>query len=232
MLNRLLLTATLDGQAEALTKLHALVKERRPDGVLFAGRILGSNPVSHAAKLKMWKDFFAGLGKLGVVAALVPGASDVPLREFLQLAKDAEIDHPNIRVAHATLFEEGNLALCGLAGDLTEAEDRSEDRLCYARASADYFLRTLWRVDPPYKVLLLSVTPHGKLGGETGNRICDEFIDSYHPSLCLVAGATERRGFERIAHTLIINPGRLADGSFVWLDRNRSADQQVEFCKL
>jgi hypothetical protein len=52
MLNRLLLTATLDGQAEALTKLHALVKERRPDGVLFAGRILGSNPVSHAAKLR------------------------------------------------------------------------------------------------------------------------------------------------------------------------------------
>jgi len=51
MLNRLLHTATLDGQAEALTKLHALVKERRPDGVLFAGRILGSNPVSHAAKL-------------------------------------------------------------------------------------------------------------------------------------------------------------------------------------
>ena len=55
---------------------------------------------------------------------------EAPLREFLRLAKDAEIEHPNLHVAHATLWEEGDVAVCGLGGELTEAEDRCEVREC------------------------------------------------------------------------------------------------------
>ena len=139
--------------------------------------------------------------------------------------------YPNLHVVHATLFEQGDVAVGGLGGELTEAEDHTEDRLCYSRASAEYFLRSLWQAEQPHKVLLLSVAPPGQLGGEAGNRICGDFIDSYHPSLCVVAGTTERRGFQRIAHTLVVNPGRLADGSVAWLDWNRSKDEQVEFLR-
>jgi Metallophosphoesterase, calcineurin superfamily len=231
-MRRFLIAARLDGQHDALPRLHALVRERRPDGVLFAGGILGPDPAPHAEKLKRWEEFFDGLGKLGVFTAVVPGPAEVPLREFLRLAKGAEIAHPGLRVAHATLWEQGDTAVCGLGGELTETEDRTEDRLCYARASAEYFLRTLWQAEQPHKVLLLSVAPPGPLGGDAGNRACGDFIDSYHPSLCVVAGTTERRGCQRIAHTLVVNPGRLADGSAVWLDWDRNKDEQVELLRL
>jgi hypothetical protein len=125
-----------------------------------------------------------------------------------------------------------SLGIETLGGELTEAEERTEDRVCYARPSAEYFLRTLWRSEQPHKVLLLSVAPPGPLGGEFGNRVCGDFIDSYHPSLCVVAGTTERRGSQWIAHTLVVNPGRLADGSAAWLDWNRAKGEQVEFLRL
>lgn len=231
-MKRFLIVGRLDGQHEALAKLQTLVQVRRPDGVLFAGGILGNHPASHAEKLKRWEDFFDVLGKLGIFTAVVPGAAEVPLREFLRLATNAEVAFPSLHVVHATLFEQGDVAVGGLGGELTEAEDHTEDRLCYARASAEYFLRALWRAEKPHKVLLLSVVPPGQLGGEAGNRICGDFIDSYHPSLCGVAGTTERRGFQWIAHTLVVNPGRLANGSVAWLDWNRNKGEQVEFLVL
>jgi hypothetical protein len=228
-MRQFLIAGQPDGRPEALANLRALVQERRPDGVLLTGGLLGQGSLSHAERLKKWEECFDGLGELGVFTALVPGAQDAPLREFLRLAKDAEVEYPTLHVAHATLWEEGDVAVCGLGGDLSEDQDRAEGQLCHSRASAEYFLRTLWRAEQPHKVLLLSVAPPGQLGGEAGNRTCGDFIDSYHPSLCVVSGPADRRGVQRIAHTLVVNPGRLADGSAAWLDWKRGKEEQVEF---
>jgi Icc-related predicted phosphoesterase len=232
MMRRFLIAGQPDGRPEALAKLRALVQERRPDGVLLTGSFGGSGFLSHAERLQHWEECFDRVGEFGVFTALVPGAQDVPLREFLRLAKDAEVEYPTLHVAHATLWEEGDVAVCGLGGDLSEDQDRGDERLCHSRASAEYFLRMLWRAEQPHKVLLLSVAPPGRLGGAAGNRICGDFIDSYHPSLCVVAGPTDGRGVQRIAHTLVVNPGRLADGSAAWLDWKRGHDAPVEFCNL
>jgi Icc-related predicted phosphoesterase len=231
-MRRFLIAGNLDGQLECLAKLQILVQERRPDALLFAGSIRPGNAASHAEKLRTWEGFFEGVGKLDIFAALVPGAADVPLRDFLRLALHAEVKYPKLHAVHATLLEQNDVAICGLGGELTEAEDRSEDRLCNSRPAAEYYLRTLWQAEQPLKFLLLSVAPPGQLGGEAGNRICGEFIDSYHPSLCVVVGQTEKRGFQQTAHTLAINPGRLADGSLAWLDRSRIRNDQVELLRL
>jgi Icc-related predicted phosphoesterase len=37
---------------------------------------------------------------------------------------------------------------------------------------------------------------------------------------------------QRIGHTFVVNPGRLADGSAAWPDRNRHKDEQVEMLGL
>jgi Icc-related predicted phosphoesterase len=231
-MKRLLIAGRLDGKYGELSKLESLARDRRPEGVLFAGGILGTASDSHADKLKAWKNFFEAMGKLDIFTAVIPGLSDLPLRLFLRMAMEAEVASPKLRVAHGTLFEDGDVAINGLGGDLTEAEDHCENRLCSARSTAEYFLRTLWRAEQPHKVLLLSVPPPGQLGGEIGNPICGDFIDSYHPSLCVVAGTTERRGVQRIAHTFVVNPGRLADGSAAWLDWKQHKDDQVEFLQL
>jgi hypothetical protein len=56
-----------------------------------------------------------------------------------------------------------------------------------------------------------------------------DFSDGDHPSLCVVAGATERRGSQRIARALVISSWGLVDGSSVWLDLGRSSDEAVLF---
>ena len=99
----------------------------------------------------------------------------------------------------------------------------------YSRIKALYSLRSLRTSEKPRKVLLLPDPPPGALGGPEGNVVIGEIIDGMRPTLCVVAGRTERRGLQRIASTLIVNPGYLADGSAAWLDWDRSGDGQVEF---
>ena len=81
----------------------------------------------------------------------------------------------------------------------------------------------------PHKALLLSEPPPGVLGGPEGNRVIGDIIDSLRPNLCVVGGPTERRGVQRIASTLVVNPGCLADGSAAFLDWDRTGDDPVEF---
>ncbi|MDB5313667.1 MAG: hypothetical protein JWO38_7869 [Gemmataceae bacterium] len=231
-MKRFVIATCPDGRPDTLAKLKPLVQARRPDGVLFAGGILGDAGASAPERLKQGEESLNEFGRLGVFTAIVPGAADVPLRLFLRLAKDAEMNSPGLHIAHATLFVQGDTAVCGLGGELTEAEDCTEDRLCYSRPAAEYFLRTLWQAEQPHKVLLLGVAPPGPLGGEGGNTVCGDLIDSYHPRLCVVAGTTERHGYQQIAHTLVVNPGRLDDGYVAWLDWTRPRDEQVEFLRV
>lgn len=233
MFKRVFLTGHLDGKLEALAKLQPLIREQRVTGVLYAGSILGQSPASREEKLKKLEEFFSGLGKLGVFTALVPGTTEVPLRDFLRLAREAELVNPLLHVAHATMLRQADVAVCGIGGDLTEEEDRTEDRLVYSRPVAEYFLRTFFLTkEAQHTVLLLSVAPPGPLGGPNGNKIAGDFIHTYHPSLCLLADATERSGVQRIAHTFAVNPGRLSDGSLALLDWKRGKDDPIEFLGL
>ena len=224
-----LVAGRLDGQFDALEHLQSLADEHQPEGLLYAGNILGEAPGSHAERRRSWEAFFDALAKLGGFSAVIPGPADAPLRDFLQVAKNAEVAHANVAVVHAAIFEKRGIAICGLGGELTDAVDETKDRVAYARATAEYYLRGLWRSKQSRKVLLLSVPPNGRLGGERGNPICGEIIDSYHPQLCVVAGATDCRGVEQIANTTVINPGRLADRSVAFYNAGRSKNRQVEF---
>jgi hypothetical protein len=239
MLRHLLLCGGLDGRPEALDWLRHAVAERRPDAVLFVGGIV-SLQRECAVKSTPWSlsredallvgNFLKTLGHMGVFSAFIPGPVGVPLEEFLRLAMFAEDEFPLVRSAHATLVEFDDAAVIGLGGLL------SEHPLCgietVTRTTADYFLRPLRSVTRPRKVLLLSAPPMGDLGGPRGSTLAGELIDSFHPDLCVVAGDSVHRGAQRIAKTLIVNPGCLADGWAAWLDWNAPRDQQVEFINL
>jgi len=119
---------------------------------------------------------------------------------------------------------------CGLGGPIAERKLFGVDS--HSRVTAEYALRPLWNAKQPRKALLLAVPPCGPLGGPDGAELVGELIDSYHPDLCVVGGSSERRGCERIGHTLVINPGRLTDGWAAWLDWGRPSAEQVEFVNL
>lgn len=233
MMRHILICGAVRGAEDGLKQLQQWVHARRPDGVLLDGSILEDQRPSRAgrtARAARWYEyFFKALGALDTFTAVVPGTADAPLHEFLRAAMHAEIAFPNIHIAHATPVEEGDIAVCGIGGRLTEQNDRFEEDVSYSRASAEYFFRLLWKAEQPRKILLLNDPPPGRLGGEAGNPITGEFVESYHPSLCVVSGETARRGTQRIAHSLIVNAGQLADGSAAWLDWESPPERQVEF---
>ena len=217
-MNKFLVCAGINGSETALKKLLTLAEERKPDAILFAGGIADSNG-NTPQKATFIAQFFEAIGKSGFFTIVIPGPNDAPLSEFLRAALNAEVIFPNIRVSHATPVSKGALGVSGVGGVITESEDVGGPVIKYSHTSAEYLLRTLWSMTKPVKVLLLSETPPGKLSSNGGNSFVREFIGSYHPSICVVAGDKEHRGFEQEAHGFVINPGMLSEGSAAWLDR-------------
>jgi hypothetical protein len=153
---------------------------------------------------------------------VIPEPNFVPEDQFCRLAMAVELEFPNVHLAHATVVDTHDLAVCGLGMAIAEQALMRDDS--YSRVKAQYFLRALRSSDKPRKVLLLPEPPPGPLGGPEGNVVVGDLIDWLRPSLCVVAGPTERRGLQRIASTLIVNPGHLADGSAAWLDWSRGEE--------
>jgi Icc-related predicted phosphoesterase len=236
-MRRLLLCSGIHGSRDGIERLRRLAAERRPEAILFAGGVLSPSRDVVPCETTEWgvatederfvHDFYAALGGLGVFTAVIPGPDPGPLDEFYRLALAAELESPNVRVVHATLVEVQGLALSGLGVAIAEPPLMRED--CYSRVRARYFLRSLRASEKPRKALLLPDPPPGALGGPEGNVEIGELIDWLRPGLCVVAGRTERRGLQRVAGTLVVNPGCLAEGSAAWLDWDRISDDQVEF---
>jgi hypothetical protein len=225
------------GKRSGLEVLCRFAAERRPEAILFAGGILslGRPVASHSTcpwgltreDERFVHEFGAALGGLGVFTAMIPGPNFEPLDEFYRWGMAVELEFPHVHVVHATLVEERDLAVCGLGVAIAEGALMRED--CYSRIRSLYFLRTLRASVKPRKVLLLPEPPPGVLGGPEGNSVIGEIIDGLRPSLCVVAGQTARRGLQRIAGTLLVNPGALADESAALVDWERRGDDQVEF---
>jgi len=235
-----LLCSGVNGNKSSIAWLHRVATDRRPDGILFAGGILSQERQVVPRSASPWgltlederfaSEFLAALGSLGIFSAVIPpGANFQPEDDFFRISMAAELEFPSLHLVHATLVEAHDLAICGLGVAITEQPLMRED--AYTRVKALYFLRCMRTSRKPRKVLLLADAPPGVLGGPHGNIVIGELIDGLKPNLCVVAGSTERRGLQRIASTLVVNPGHLTDGSAAWLDWDRSGDDQVEFLK-
>lgn len=229
-MKRFLVCGNLQGGELALEGLGQLVRERRPDGLLFAGGILAPERLATGELSRndavFLQQFFAVVGELDVFTALLPGPGDTPLEDFLRLGMHAELDYPNLHLAHANLIALDGIAVGGIGGCLVEDGRGEADAVSHLRA--DYYLRSLDRADHARKILLLPAAPLSLGGGREG-RLIDSLIQSHSADLCVVAGPTAHRGIQRFGRTLIVNPGCLADGSAAWVDWRRHPGGHVEF---
>ncbi len=239
-MRRFLVCSGVSSRPKGLEWLRRGVEARQPQAVLFAGGVLDGSrhyAVRNGTAWGMSRDdslfverFFESLGKLGIFCAVIPGPTDTPLGDFLRIGMHAEIDFPRVHVVHGALVTERDVAVCGMGGILSDGPAYDKD--CCSRTITEYHLRPLWTAKQPHRILLLPAPPPGPLGGHEGRPLMGDLIDSYHPSLCVVGGPSERRGAERIASTLVINPGHLAEGWAAFLDWNLPVDEQVEFLNL
>ena len=239
-MRRFLVCSGVHGRIESLEWLHKAVRQHRPDGVLFAGGVLDRERTYAPTATTCWghtksdtlflQSFFDSLGGLGVFTAIIPGVFDAPLDQFLRLGMNAEIEYPRLHIVHAIPIEQGDVAVVGLGASITDYT--ATDIGYYSRSLADYYLRSLWTTSKPRTVLLLPEPPQSWRGEVEDRRLADALMATYHPGVCVLGRSSEKRGVERIADTLVINPGYLSEGSAAWLDWDRPACEQVEFIDL
>ncbi len=239
-MHRLILCAGVNGSPAVLDRLSHVANACRPDGILFAGGVLGPGRRFAPRSTTLWgmpteeslfvERFFETLGKMNIFSAIIPGTDDTPLEDFLRIGMHAEVEFAGVHLVHATLLEQADLAVCGLGGLVSGNGCHEPDYM--PRVVAEYHLRTLWKAKQPRRVLLLATPPRGQLGGDEGSTFSGELIDSYHPSLCVTGGPSDRRGFKHVGETLVVNPGALIDGWAAWLNWERTPDRQVEFLDL
>ncbi len=221
------------GSDKALEYLREAVNEYSPDGILVVGGIMPpTDRADEHTRLQYLERLFKLLGDTNIHAAVIPGTSDVPLHRFLGFAVNAEVDFPHVHVVHGTLDEEKDIAICGVGGNFAQAEDIRSPSLVYAKNTAEYLLRGLLRAEQSRKIMLLGQAPPGPLGGDQGSEVVGELINTFHPDLCAVLGPTSNRGYQRIAHTFVVNPGSITEGAAALVDWTKPVEQQVQMLDL
>lgn len=242
-MRRILVCAGVNGRPKALHWLLDAYEVRRPDGIFFAGGVLGAGR-SYAVRdgtcwgmtpddavfIERFLETLGGMGEPPVFSAVIPGTMDTPLADFLRMGMHAELEFPNLHLVHGCMTAEHDVAIGGMGGILCNGP-ACEGGAC-SRTLIEYHLRRFWPAKQPHRVLLLPMPPTGSLGGRAGSTMIGELIDSFRPTLCVVSGLSENRGSQRVASTLIVNPGQLADGWAALVDWSLPVTEQVELINL
>ena len=73
-------------------------------------------------------------------------------------------------------------------------------------------------------------------GAHVGSPLLKQFIEDYKPFLVITGHIHESAGVSKIGETIIVNPGALADGNYVWLTAACSGSRwevkQLDFKKV
>jgi hypothetical protein len=239
-MRRFLVCSGINGQATALDMLETVIRERKPDGVFFAGGVLCQQhecTPTFETEFGLAKEealfiehFFGALGRLGVFSAIIPGVLDAPLDQFLRIGMKAELEYPCLHLVHATPVVEQDVAIFGLGARIDGYTNA--DIGYYSQTMAAYYLRPLWTVAQPRTILLLSDYLEGWHGDNANRRLTEALIATFHPQVCVLGTPCASRGCQRFASTLLISPGYLSQGSAAELDWNRSVDDQVKILDL
>lgn len=162
------------------------------------------------------REILQALGRLERPAFWVPGRNDAPLRRFLQDSHNAELVHPLLHGVHGTYATaSGGGVVAGIGGEIVDEPEtvRAEDFLLrYPGWEAEYRLKLLSELNEQPAVLLFATPPEHKGLGDPGSQVVAELIKLHAPRVAVVGGGAARQ--ERLARTLVVCPGRLADGDY------------------
>lgn len=228
----------INGSTASLSLLKELVADRRPDVVLFAGGVIDDDPEKDTLEdmaerrqfeFRLIEAFFSSISNFHCPTILIPGPHDAPLRHFVRIAMHTMLRSGSVHLVHCRARNIDGIPFFGVGGHVTSAEDFNDPVVRVSRAMADYYMQAFLEDDRPNRTLLLADAPTGHLGGAAGSVHAAELVDSCHPALCIVGGATQHKGSERLARTIVVNPGQLSDGSAAWIDREVLLNEGIEF---
>jgi uncharacterized protein len=212
-LTHVLCAADPAGSAEAIERLAEVAAARDAQAICIVGDLHGSGG------LEGYRAVFRALGRTGVPAFWVPGAADAPIGDYLREAYNSEVVHPLLRGVHGTVaFAGEHVIFAGFGGEVSDdpAVTRDEvERLRYPRWEPEYRLKVLRELDEHDLVLAFSTSLAHKGSGRSGSEALTELAGTYRPRLVVCGG---ERGSQLLGRSLIVSPGRLADGHFAVAD--------------
>lgn len=193
--------------------------------MLFAGGVLRSDREHDGWDLtrddaRFVEELLHTLGGLGVFTAIIHGRADAPADELLRLAMNAELEYPALRIAHGTLCQDGELAVCGVGGRVCDGP--AYELGVWSRTQAELAARSLRSAAAPRKALLLAASAE--------EDVCEALIGRAGAVLCVAPGEDGRWGCRRVGGALVVCPGHLADGRAAWVKWD--GEPEVSFLDL
>lgn len=250
---RLLALSDLQEEFAYLDRLPDLVRNARIEGALFCGNVLraearnaerekargeGRAPRIDLPEIQKARSddaqsvirFFRALNQLGTPVFLVPGRNDAPERFFLQAAFNSEIVEPHIHLVHRSFAPLGaGYVVVGFGGEITANERETELFLRYPAWEAEFALDFMRHLEQD-KILLTHMPPTEN--AETpppGAGAVSHMIKTYAPQFAVASRPNGEKGKSTVANTIVLFPGRLANGDYAILD---TKERSVEFGNL
>ncbi len=163
----------------------------------------------------------------------VPGNMDAPEGRYLTAALADEGKDSPVEVVHRSLARMGEYVICGLGGEITEADREEYFVLQYPRWEANHCFQLFEHVEGP-RIMVLHTPPVGEVvdrdkGGHKGCQVVNELINTWRPVLAVCGHAHDAYGSEVLGDTLVVNPGALKSGHYAVVDIE---EKQVELAKL
>lgn len=211
----LVVAGSVGGDVEALGRLLAEGRQERMALVLVGDLGRSGQPETLRA-------VFKAVGAAGCPAFWIPGAGDAPIQDYLRESFNMETVFEQLRGVHGTMaLAPGPVLFGGMGGEIVDDRDtvRDEDtRLHYPAWEAEYRLKVLRELEfKDYPLVLLLGTPPAHKGtGQPGSEALAELVKTHRARVALVAGDEPLE--ERLGTTLVVCPGRLADGHYAVVD--------------
>ncbi|GAB4230120.1 MAG: hypothetical protein Kow00109_01690 [Acidobacteriota bacterium] len=252
---RLLALADLQERFEHLDRIGEVVENAHCDGILFAGNILAAEarikewqqaaaehrrPSLEKAEVAAERSndaeslarFFGVLHRLGVPVYVVPGKHDAPERFYLQALAALETVDPRVHQVHRSFAPlHSNYYVIGFGGAVTDNHRDNEYFLEYPAWEAEFGLDFVRHLDGD-RILVFHTPPFGRIEDESqdyGHHVIETLIKSFDPRIAVCSRPSGRRGKQLIADTLVVYPGRLAEGEYAVID---TKSRTVEFGNL
>jgi Icc-related predicted phosphoesterase len=216
---RVLCAAEPGGAPDAVEALLGTAEESDVQAIALVGDLGGDSGADGLRAL------FKTLARSDLPAFWVPGPGDAPVADYLREAANIEIVAPFLRGLHGTAaFADGHVLFAGFGGEVSDdpAAPRDEtERLSYPRWEPEYRLKLVRELDE-HQLVLMFWTPPAHKGQDSagGADVVAELIGTYRPRLVITGG--EQRT-ELIGRSLVVAPGRLADGHYAIADLHEHA---------
>ncbi|MGC9318457.1 MAG: metallophosphoesterase [Armatimonadota bacterium] len=253
---RALLFSDVHGEMEALRELMRVAPETDCDFGLFCGDIVkghargdeflaakeeGREPdmcneairEERAEDYALYAEFHNTLRPSPFPIFGVPGNMDAPEGRYLTCSLAGEGADSPLEVVHRSIARCDDWTICGLGGEITDADREELLVLQYPRWEALHQLRILEFVEGP-TIMVLHTPPIAEVvdrdnGGHKGCQVVNELIHTFRPELAVCGHAHDAAGHEMVASTHVVNPGALKNGNYAVIDLD---SMEVELGRL